>query len=376
MATTPYRSSTGPGSDSRPSRALAHTLLCWRLTLQASAGLGILAVSIVVLLSFALWFAFGGLDAWLPVRIFIALASLASAVLLLSWLWLPPHEVSGVELQRADAPDFFRLLDELCRMRGAGHIDRVLIGADMNASVVQLPELGLWGPLRTTLVVGLPLLHSVSPRQLQAILAHELSHLALQRGSGAAWAAQLRGWWHRVLIQIDEDSSLPGRSLAALLQKHADSYLVAAVRLSHFEEFEADAGAALLVGPESLAEALVEVALKERYLREQYWDEVMNQFEFPAGGLPFLPFRSMGIGVSLGFRRTDAAAEVCDLYAQAEGLELHPRLIERLAALEVGPHTVVTEGPTAAERFLGDSTLRLACRLDRAWCMALEPCCD
>ena len=50
-----------------------------------------------------------------------------------------------------------------------------------------------------------------------------------------------------------------------------------------------------------LAASLLELAMKERYLREEYWDAVMSQFEFPDDGEGILPFGTMGIGVSLGF---------------------------------------------------------------------------
>lgn len=345
------------------------------MTVQAAAGLTAFASLIVSLLAFSLWVLFVDLDQVLLVRGLLSLAAGGLAVWLLSWLWQPPGEVAGVELRRSDSPAFFRLLDRTCEAMRLAPVNTVLIGSDVNASVVQVPELGLWGRLETHLIVGLPLLHSVNATQFEAILAHELSHLSLQRGPGAAWGAQLRAWWHRVLSEIDGDRSAPARLTALLLARHADSYLVNSVRLAHFEEFEADAGAAALVGAEVLAGALIEVAHKERFLREEYWDAVMAQFEFPEAGAAILPYRAMGAGVSLGFHRDRAASDMRDIFEHAQGLELHPRLIERLAALKVGPHSVLAEEPSVADGLLCDLAAPLACRLDRAWCMALAPCC-
>lgn len=358
-----------------PPRAPSQRWLGCRLTVQACIGLVSLATAIVGLLSFALWLACGPFDPWMPERVFIALGAMLLAVLLLSWLWRPPMDVGGLELQRGDSPELFGLIDRCAQHYRVRPVDRVLIGSDMNAGVVQLPDLGLWGRLRTTLVIGLPLLHSLSVAQLEAILAHEFSHLALQRRSLPAWAAQLRAWWHRVLIEIEDDGSPVARIASKLLARHADHYLIDAVRLAHLEEFEADAGAASLVGAQRLGEALIEVALKERYLREEYWDAVMNQFEVREPVQPILPFRTMGLGVSLGFRRTEAARRMPDLLEYAPGIELHPRLIERLAALQVAPCSLVEGAPSAADECLGDAAASLALRLDRAWCMALEPCC-
>ncbi len=365
--------STGPVPEVR--RSSTQRWLTFVLTARAALGLSLLAALIVAVLSFALWFAFAGNGELFALRIVTSLLLLSAAGLLLTWLWQTPSEIAGVTLSRQQTPELFKELDRLCETSRLPPIEQVMIGADMNAAVVQLPELGLWGRLQTTLVLGLPLLHSLDADQLRAILAHELAHLDLQRRPLAAWAAQLRAWWHRVLMAIYEDESGFGWLVTRLLGGHADRYLIDSVRLSHLEEFEADAGAARIVGAQCLGEALIEVAMKERYLREEYWDVVMSQFEYPQLGAPILPFRAMGVGVALGFQRTEQAGRMGELLQTTPGLELHPSLIERLDALQVAPRSVVERGPSAAESYLGEAASGLACRLDRAWCMALAPCC-
>ncbi|MCB1906060.1 MAG: M48 family metallopeptidase [Rhodocyclaceae bacterium] len=346
------------------------------LTLRAVAGLSVLAGLVFAILAFGLWFAFAGNGEQFALRIVAALALVFAAGQLLSWLWQPSSEIAGVTLSRLEAPGLYDELDRLCVYYRLAPIERVMIGSDINATVVQLPQLGLWGPLQTTLVVGLPLLHSLSPEQMRAILAHELSHLALQRRQLAAWAAQSRAWWHRVLMAMEEDQTVVGWLATRLLSWHAYGYLIGSVELAHLEEFEADAAAAEIVGAPCLGEALIEVAMKERYLREEYWDAVMSQFECPGQGGPILPFREMGVGVALGFRRSEQAGRMGELLQADPGLELHPCLNDRLAAIQVAPYSIFAKGPSAADSYLGEAASDLACRLDRAWCMALAPCCE
>lgn len=358
-----------------PQRTPEQRLLLCRLTLAAGIGVFLIGGAIFGLLSFALWFAFGDAEHGRLLHVGVSLIALSGAVQLLAWWWAPPGEASGVELSREDCPELFLLLDRYARRFGTGRFDRVLLGADMNAALVQVPEFGMWGRLRNTLVIGLPLLHSLSAQQFEAILAHELSHLALQRRPGGGWAAQLRAWWHRLLMQVDEDRSVPARLLGWLLAPHAAAYLVGSVRLAHLEEFEADRSAAGEVGAQALAEALIEVALKERFLREDYWRAVMTQFDYDERIAPMLPFRSMGLGVARGFLRPEEAGHLEALLEQHEGLELHPQLCERLSALQVGPSTLLASAPSAAERYLGDALGALGARFDRAWCDAIAPCC-
>ncbi len=353
--------------DSRLFRIRAR--LARRLGLLAAAGLAVVAAFAFVLAAlalFALFRAGAALAAgdWLgalPWGAFAAFASLCAARILIL-LHAPLPLPDGIRLPRRAAPDFYRLTDDISRRIGAARVERVWITGDMNALVMQRPRWGWIGPIETHLLIGLPLVHSVSRHQLAAVLAHEYAHLAIQRNGAGAVGALLRAWWMRVLDRACAAFPVVERfSDRLLLRFYRDM-----VRLSRLEEFEADALAARLVGAGLLGETLVEVTLKEQFLRQDYWPKVMAQSNSrPRPSIR--PYREMGLGVETGFLRPGSVSQPALPADTQDGAMLHPTLQQRLRALRVPPCAARVDRPSAASHYFAPLLPSLAWVFDRAW---------
>lgn len=286
----------------------------------------------------------------------------------LSWLAVVNGPPEGVELPRDAARSLYRLVDRVGARFGSARIDSVWVTGGMNAAIQQRPRWGLVGPMQSHLLIGLPLAHSVNERQLVAIVAHEFAHLAYQRQGLGAWGCHLRAWWFRALTRcLDE---LPVW-LSESLERQTERSLVLAQELARLEEFEADRAAARVVGRGLVGEALTEVALKERFLAEDYWEKVMAQSTvLPRPSIR--PYREMGLGMAAGFR---ASTEQSNAFLRStfadpdEGDGLHPTLAERLDALGVVPIGPRAEERSAAARHLRGVLPRLSWIFDRVWWM-------
>lgn len=346
-----------------------------RLTLRAAAGLGTLAVLLLgcAYAAYCLLDRLAGTTATGALPLLLAFAVCAGCGLrLLNWLWVPTPEGGGILLPDELAPGFRRRIDRLCARLGARRVDRVLVTPELNAAVVCRPALGPIGPMRTTLMLGIPLAHSLTPQQLCAVLAHELAHLSTQRDALGAWAAHLRAWWLRSYDRIDEDCGIAARCVRAACARMAKDDLSDSIHLSRLDEFEADALAARAVGAPALAGALVEVAMKERFLHESYWTKVMDQAR--RHRRPRIrPFREMGLGMQVGFVRHDALAGLDHLLGHgsvADRSDTHPTLAERLSALRIGRAggmQQAPEGPSAAQHYFSDLLPTLSLAFDRMW---------
>lgn len=297
---------------------------------------------------------------------------LAGVVLLLSYCLMRVliHRVpepEGVYLERDAAPSLYHAVDDMVRQSGAVKIDHVLITGQMNAAIVQRPRWGLLGPIRTYLQIGLPLAHSVSGRQLDAILAHECAHLVLQRKGLQAWACHWRAWAFRVIERLM--TVLP--VLPACVRTQLDDFVVTAARLSHLEEYEADRVAAQLVGAPLLAQTLVELSLRERFICDDFMCRVMAQCG--SRHAPTIrPYREMAAGMAAGFRWPDVQKGELGVRGLSRpdetGPGLHPTLTSRLAALGVRYVRVERrQRVTAADEHLGKLLPSLALNFDRAW---------
>lgn len=292
----------------------------------------------------------------------LALACLGSAATGLYALLRLAPQPEGIRLPRAAAEGFFRFLDELACRAGVEPVGRVRITDEIGAAVVQRPRLGLMGAMRTELLIGLPLVHSLSPAQLGAVLAHEFGHIAAQREGWCGWGAYLRAWWMRTL-----DALLPGIPAALpVLARHGERFCRDMLRLARIEELEADAVAARLVGPALLGETLVELSRKAHFLEHDYWPRVQALRTSNARSA-VRPFREMGHGMTAGFSHARVATDP-ELHAsEARAQPWHPSLRRRLSALRVRGAQLPAGAGSAAEHFFPGLLPSLAWIFDRAW---------
>lgn len=300
---------------------------------------------------------------------FLALCSLYLGIRCMSCLYQPPALPQGVLLHQHVAPSLHALIARVGKHFGHFPISAVLMTGGMNAAVVQRPRWGLIGPMQTYLLLGVPLTHSVSDRLLAGILAHEFAHLTRQRRGLDAWACHLRAWWFRVLDCTVE--CLPDRAGRWLDQASASS-LQQALRLARLEEIEADDVAARVAGRRLIAEVLVEVAIKERFLADDYWPKVMGQCaRMPRPSIR--PYREMALGMTAGFRRVSSCVSLekgLDAVggSQTDGLcDFHLPLPERLLRLGVTAVNLPGGEPSVAEKHLVAILPSLSHALDRNW---------
>lgn len=356
----------------RPRSSATVRRLARRLSWRAAGALTVLALASMVSVGVAVVLMIAVVPASVGTPILqIGVAGLAAAlvwgaVLIVRWLLVPAPRAEGVRIDRHAAPALYRLLDNLAERMGAESIQTIRISSEMNAAVFQRPRWGYWGAMDTTLIIGLPLVHSVSPRQLAAILAHELAHLNRQRGGWPAWGAHVRAWWHRVCERIAAEDSWLAQWVDRGFARWAEADLMAAVRLNHLEEYEADRLAARIVGSKLLGDTLVEVAMKANFIETDYWGAVMSQAaEMPRPSLR--PFRDMGMGVAAGFHAAPQHRALHSLVCEDSGLCFHPTLTDRLVALGVAPRVPEPDAHTAASHYLQRSLPRLSRVLDRRW---------
>lgn len=342
-----------------------------RLGVQALAGLGALAAAMCALAMAALAalsaataaFAQGAVLTTLIWSVTAVLAGLGAG-LCGRWLFAPDAGPQGVALERRSVGSLHRLIDRVGARFGGVKVHAVWVTGDMNAAVLQRPRWGLVGPMRTHFMIGLPLIHSVSDRQFPAILAHEFGHLVRQRQGLAAWGCHVRAWWFRSMDRCIDDLPM----LAGPIERWTANYLEQARLLARIEEFEADQAAAQVVGAGLLGETLVEVALKERFLAEDYWHQILAQ-NAAEPSRPMRPYHDMGLGMAAGFRRTVHQHALRQSMAAGEdhGDDPHPSLSERLLALGILPDDVVVEEGEAAVCHLSPMLSHLASTFDQAW---------
>ena len=315
-------------------------------------------------------------DAW--ILVLVGVLMLLGALLTLGrvvWVSIPPPE--GRRIDKREAPALFAMLNELRHTLKSAKIHGVIITGQMNAGVQQAPRLGVFGWSRNYLSLGLPLLDCLSPDELRAVLAHEYAHLSAQHGRFSAWIYRLRCTWERLFEKFRQQEST-GRAPKRWLSRrfvdwfwprfHAHTFV-----LSRSNEYEADAVAARVAGPERCASSLLRVQFYDRLLGEKLWQEVWLGANASAE-LPDDVYLRIRDGIRAGAPPDESTRWVEQAFrTTTSNADTHPSMSDRLRALSFLPADLDRGHfppaprmplPSAAEALLG--TAEAAVRKDVA----------
>jgi Zn-dependent protease with chaperone function len=323
---------------------------------------------------------FAGLGGAILLGIFGGVVLLGGGWAVLRVLWVRLAPPQGREVSRTEAPALHALLDDLRAKLRSAHFHRVLVVADCNAAVVQVPRLGVLGWSRNYLLIGLPLLEGLSTDELRAVLAHEFAHLSKQHGRFSRWIYRLRRSWEQVFQQLARPRIQGEVSLRPLIVRFIEwfwpRFNAHAFVLSRSNEYEADALAARLAGSENIASSLRRIDLYDRRLNQKFWPDLW-QLANAAAAPPEGVFLRLRDSLRTGPAPEDGArwAEQAFRFTTSNA-DTHPCLTDRLLALDRLPDGVVqgrfpapllAPHPGAAEAMLGVSLPKIRTDVEQEW---------
>jgi len=335
-----------------------------RLTLLLLEGYLYLALIVATFLgpvAFLIW----GLVARRP---FVAMAAILVGVPVVrtAWralraLWLAFPEVSGVDV----GPRFGARLHQEVRVlagRLGARVHRIVVTGTCNAAVVQTPLRWRLRPTNT-LLLGYPLLATLSADQFRAVIAHELAHLTRAYGRFARWVYRNRTMWIRLLDVLQRHASTPAHvyALFRFYVPRLDRY---AAEVSRQHERVADRLAADVTGAGSAAQALVAIDVGSYVFDQVFWPQIFERVAQTSD--PPNPFVEMGPDVWTEVTNRNEIFQRL-LTARTEALHSHPALSERLAAIDREAHWPQRPSATAVDEFFGSEKHALTSALGQEW---------
>lgn len=295
-----------------------------------------------------------------------------SIILKSLWVRFPPP--TGLELHRHQVPRLFQLIDKLTKALHAPRFHRILLTDDLNAGVFQRPRLGVFGWQQNYLLLGLPLMHALTPAQLSAVLAHELGHLSGNHSRFNGWIYRVRQTYFQILQSLQRSD---GQGSSILFQGffnwYAPFFSAYSFVLARMNEYEADRCAKEIAGAQNMAEALISVEIKGKFLEGSFWPGVLKQVRERVEP-PAATFTNMSGALAAGVSHEDAAKWLEQALAQKTSNEdTHPCLADRLSALgyrAAGGEQLPVPAPvevSAAQEFMGNDLTKLTAYFDRTW---------
>ena len=169
---------------------------------------------------------------------------------------IPPPE--GVKIRLRDFPAFERDLQQIAKQFKTPMPHVVLLTADFNASVQEVPRLGLLGGYRRYLCLGMPMLDSLSYLEALTVIGHEMGHLSKLHNSSKIWILRARQTWLRAVLAIEKAGANAGVvwDIFVWFETRISARTLA---LARQHEFEADRLAARVGSSKLLAESLVRI---------------------------------------------------------------------------------------------------------------------
>ena len=179
---------------------------------------------------------------------------------------------AGLLLDRFDGGALYALVEEVRRAVDAPQIHSIIITGDFNASAVV--DSSSWqSRRRRTLVLGLPVLTTLSMPELRAVIAHELAHFSGAHDAFAAWVYRLRQSWLALRTALDGRLATPVY-IYWLIRWYVPRLHAASAAVARRHEIVADRAAATVAGSRAAADALVVFESGARFAAETHWPQI------------------------------------------------------------------------------------------------------
>ncbi|MBL9171093.1 MAG: M48 family metalloprotease [Verrucomicrobiales bacterium] len=298
-------------------------------------------------------------------------------------LWVRFEKPEGIPISREQAPRLFEMLDHLRNTLQCSSFHEVLAVNDYNAAVMQIPRLGVFGWHRNYLLLGLPLLQSLSPDEFKAVLAHEFAHSSKGHGRFGNWLYRVRRSWERIFDHMASREVSGAGVLRVFVRWFWPVFNAHAFVLSRVNEYEADACSVRLAGAQSAASALMRLPVDASLLTEKFWPSLYtkaNDLNTPPSDMA----QSIRQTIAAGPSPEDAAKWLRQAFlAETNNSDTHPCLKDRLRAIGSLPEGIEQgifpqsapprSGPSAAETFLGAHEAVLETAISQEWQKLVEP---
>ncbi|WP_190401243.1 M48 family metalloprotease [Pseudanabaena sp. FACHB-1998] len=181
----------------------------------------------------------------------------------------------GIEMNRSNAPKLFQFIDDLTSTLKAPKCDHLLLTAELNAGVVQLPSFLMFQ--ENYLLLGLPLMFTLSLEQFRAVVAHELGHLSNKHSKQRSQIYLIRQTWYQVWEKLQVTSKGSTFLINIFLNWYAPFLYAYSFVLARSDEYEADRYAVEITGTKNIAEALISLEINSRYLTNHFWKDLYKR---------------------------------------------------------------------------------------------------
>lgn len=282
-------------------------------------------------------------------------------------------EPTGLDVTTEKFPHLFQFIEELREDFGKPNIDRIILRDKYEIRIVKTPRSGMPFLNTRTLIIGLPVLQTMSPLYFRALLARRIGQLSTQHTPITTRLYYLNDIWMQFNRSCKHSKNIFTKVLSYFFQLYSPLHQIILTPLLQEEELEADRYGMDLINDRDMVECLVYEEVVTHFLQHKFWPKIYHLAK-RSKTPEFLPYSQLTKVVKAGI--TDD--EISETIQSALKLDINtpsamPSLMGRLNHLgHAKPLAPKRLNKTAAEYYLGSSLSGIIKIFDKRWLSRLK----
>ena len=280
---------------------------------------------------------------------------------------------TGLDVTEEKFPHLTKLIEEVRGEFGKPKIDRIIIRDKYEIHVIKTPRSGMPFQNTSTLIIGLPVLLTMSPLYFRALLARRIGQLSTKHTPVTTRLYFLSDLWGQFTSSCKHSKNHFAKVLGYFFQLYTPLYHTILMPLIQAEELEADSYGMDLIHVQDMTECIVYEEVVTQFLTKKFWPKIYHMAKRTKTP-EFMPYSQMTKVIKAGV--TDD--EVSETIQTALKVELNnpgplPSLTKRLNHLgQVKPIPPKRLTKTAAEYYLGNSLGKIIQLFDKRWLSKIQ----
>lgn len=280
---------------------------------------------------------------------------------------------NGLDITKEKFPHLFKLIEELQSEFGNPKINRIIIRDKYEICVIKTPRSGMPFMNTSTLIIGLPVLQTMSPLYFRALLARRIGQLSTQHTPVSTRLYFLNNIWAQFNVSCKQSKNKFTKVLSYFFQMYSPLYQNILMPLMQEEELEADSYGMDLINHTDMNECIVYEEVVSQFLKNKFWPKIYHMAK-RSKTPEFTPYAQITKVIKAGI--TDS--EISETIQAALKVEMYnpaplPSLAKRLNHLgHTKPLPPKRLGKTAADYYLGSSLGKVIQLFDKRWVSKLK----
>lgn len=280
---------------------------------------------------------------------------------------------TGLDITKEKFPHLLKLIEELRDDFGKPKIDRIILRDKYEIRVIKTPRTHMPFLYTHTLIIGLPVLLTMSPLYFRALLARRIGQLSTKHTPVTTRLYFLNDIWSQFKTSSKQSKYPFNKALSYFFQIYSPLYQTILSPLLQEEELEADSYGMDLINHTDMNECIVYEEVVTHFLKTKFWPKIYHMAK-RSKTPEFMPYSQMTKVVKAGITDTEISETIqAALKVEMNNPDLLPSLSKRLNHIgQVKPLPPKRLSKTAAEYYLGSSLEQIIQLFDKRWLLKLK----